>query len=294
MDQVDPYFIDRLSSQDAVTEQIPNFHEIKSDISKDQGVVENSLEKGDPDVFNNGCNIDSSKSEEKPEIPGCSTLNVTPDVESSNNTVGALEIRDTKRTPFNKEDTKDLQNNTDMKQIPNCHEIESDISKDKGVVENSLEKGDPDVFNNGCNIDSSKSEEKTEIPGCSTLNVTPDVESSNNTVGTLEIRDTKRTPFNKEVTKDLQNNTDMKQPCKNDNLEICKEENDRKITARSNDIEMEENKHNMEILKNNDKKELAIIEELEISPGNKSNMTVSRTVSETDMPKQEQYATSQV
>ena len=184
--------------------------------------------------------------------------------------------------------------NAVAQQIPNFHEVKSGISKDKGVAENSLEKGDPDVLKNGFNIDSSKSEEKTEIPGYSTVNVTPDVGSSNNTVGTLEIRDSKRTPFNKEDTKELQNNTDIKQPCENDNLEICKEENNRKITARSNDIEMEENKHNMEILKNNDKKELAITEELEISPGDQSNMAVLRTVTETDLPKQEQYAKSHV
>ena len=88
MDQVEPYFIDPLSSQDAVAQQISNFCEIKSDTSKDKGVVKNSVEKGDPDLLNNGCNINSSNSEEKTEIPGYSSVNLTPHVESSNNTVG--------------------------------------------------------------------------------------------------------------------------------------------------------------------------------------------------------------
>ena len=52
--------------------------------------------------------------------------------------------------------------------------------------------------------------------------------------------------------------------------------------------------HNMESLKNNEKKELAIIEGLEISPENKSNMVASSIVSKTDLSKQKQDATSHV
>ena len=163
-------------------------------------------------------------------------------------------------------------------QISNFCEIKSDASKDKGVVENSVEKGDPDLLNKGCNINSSKSEEKTEIHGYSTVNLTPHVESSNNKVGILENRDCKQTPFNREDSKKLQNNTGMKQPCEHDNLETCTEENNQKITAKSSGIKNEENNHNMESLQNNDKKEPAIIEGLEISPENKSNMAASSTV----------------
>lgn len=101
MDEVEPYFIDQLNSQDAVAREISNFCEIKSDTSKDKGVIKNSVGKGDPDLLNNGCNINSSKSEEKTEIPGYSTVNLTPHVESSNNTAGTLENRDYKQTPFN-------------------------------------------------------------------------------------------------------------------------------------------------------------------------------------------------
>lgn len=115
MDQVEPYFINSLSSRDDVAQQIPSFCEIKSNISKDKGVVENSLENGDPDLSNNGCKKDSLKSEEKTEIPGWSTVSVTPDVESSNNTVETSENRDCKLTPFNREDSKEVQNNTVMK-----------------------------------------------------------------------------------------------------------------------------------------------------------------------------------
>ena len=177
-------------------------------------------------------------------------------------------------------------------QISSFCEIKSNISKDKGVVENSLENGDPDLSNNGCKKDSLKSEEKTEIPGWSTVSVTPDVESSNNTVETSENRDCKLTPFNREDSKEVQNNTDMKQPSENDNLETCTEENNGKITSRSNGIENGENNHNnTESLKKKDKKELAIIEELEISQEDKSNMAASKTVSKTDLPKQEEDAT---
>ena len=179
-------------------------------------------------------------------------------------------------------------------QISNFCEIKSDTSKDKGVVKNSVEKGDPDLLNNGSNINSSNSEEKTEIPGYSSVNLTPHVESSNNTVGTLENRDCKQTPFNRKDSKELQNNTGMKQPCENDNLETCTEENNRKIRVKSNGIKSEENNHNMESLKNNDKKELAIIEGLEISPENKCNMVASSIVSKTDLSKQKQDATSHV
>lgn len=71
----------------------------------------------------------------------------------------------------------------------------------------------------------------------------------------------------------------MKRPCENDNLETCTEENNWKITAKSNGIKSEENNHNMESLQNNDKKELAIIEGLEIPLENKNNMAASSTVS---------------
>ena len=86
----------------------------------------------------------------------------------------------------------------------------------------------------------------------------------------------------------------MKQPCENDNLETFAEENNRKIRVKSNGIKSEENNHNMESLKNNDKKELAIIEGLEISPENKCNMVASSIVSKTDLSKQKQDATSHV
>ena len=177
-------------------------------------------------------------------------------------------------------------------QISSFCEIKSNISNDTGVVETSLENGDPDLLNNGCEKDSLKSEEKTEIPGCSTVSVTPDVESSNNTVETSENRDCKLTPFNREDSKEVQNNTVMKQPRENDNLETCSEENNWKITSRSNGIENGENSHNnMESLKKEDKKELAIIEEFEISQEDKSNVASSKTVSKTDQPKQEEDAT---
>ena len=177
-------------------------------------------------------------------------------------------------------------------QISSFCEIKSNISNDTGVVETSLENGDPDLLNNGCEKDSLKSEEKTEIPGCSTVSVTPDVESSNNTVETSENRDCKLTPFNREDSKEVQNNTVMKQPRENDNLETCSEENNWKITSRSNGIENGENNHNnMESLKKEDKKGLAIIEEFEISQEDKSNVASSKTVSKTDQPKQEEDAT---
>ena len=177
-------------------------------------------------------------------------------------------------------------------QISSFCEIKSNISNDTGVAETSLENGDPDLLNNRCEKDSLKSEEKTEIPGCSTVSVTPDVESSNNTVETSENRDCKLTPFNREDSKEVQNNTVMKQPRENDNLETCSEENNWKITSRSNGIENGENNHNnMESLKKEDKKELAIIEEFEISQEDKSNVASSKTVSKTDQPKQEEDAT---